>query len=128
MGLVLYLPETMVERSSTVGLTNAVSCATMEVMKSEANMNKKVLTGALVVGLLVLPSTVLAWSGKQVAPAFKVTHCRTVSETGTDDPNECSVMVSRFQDGDNYCYVAVQNVSVTQDFHDPSISCVRDEQ
>lgn len=76
---------------------------------------------------VVVPITVFAWSPNQAATPFKVAHCATVSETGGQDPNDCTVFISKFKDGDVNCYVAVQNVSPHGDDHDPSISCTRDE-
>lgn len=88
---------------------------------------RKILAGVVIGLLLAVPVGAFAWNTNQIAGPYRVAHCGSVAETGEQNPNECSVMVSKFKDGDNYCYIAVQNVSLNQSYHDPSISCVRDE-
>lgn len=83
---------------------------------------KRILAG-IAIGIVVsLPIGAFAWSSKQVAAPFMVAQCGTFDD-GRQDPNDCNTMISRFQDGNNYCYIASANT--TDKYNDPSISCTR---
>lgn len=82
-------------------------------------MNKKLLGAALIIGIIILPSTVFAWSEAQITQPFKVIDC----SVNNGSVSQCSQIVNKFQDGSINCYVASQYSD--QDVHDPAISCVR---
>ena len=80
---------------------------------------KRVIFGLILGAILAVPATAIAWNTSQkAAPTFG-------ARCGTDEDNsQCDVIVDKYRDGANTCYVARTNVS-SANLPDIALSCFK---